>query len=211
MLPRCPCLDEPYPVPKFSIVAQDGEAFDPQLRNFSGEFDECFSRSEPRDNLHRYLIGQFSQVERKSIEPIALQVEGGEVRSMRRFISDVVWDEAGMIKKYHELVASDMSDPAGVLIFDESGFAKKGEDSAGVGKQYCGSLGKVENAQVGVFAAYASPRGVCTARRGTLSSGIDVEFQKEPKALSNEKLQPGDDVRIGRRYFEAKPCIVPLS
>ncbi len=159
MLPRCPCLDEPYPVPKFSIVAQDGEAFDPQLRNFLGEFDECFSRSEPRDNLHRYLIGQFSQVERKSIEPIALQVEGGEVRSMRRFISDVVWDEAGMIKKYHELVANDMSDPAGVLIFDESGFAKKGEDSAGVAKQYCGSLGKVENAQVGVLAAYASPQG----------------------------------------------------
>jgi SRSO17 transposase len=52
-----------------------------------------------------------------------------------------------------------MSDPAGVLIFDESGYVKKGEDSAGVARQYCGSLGKIENCQVGVFAAYASPQG----------------------------------------------------
>lgn len=159
MLPQCRCLDEPYPVPKFSLVEPDVEAFAPQLRQFLGEFDACFSRSEPRENLHRYIVGQYSQVERKSIEPIALQVEGGEVRSMQRFISDVVWDEPAIIKKHHALVGNDMGDPAGALIFDESGCAKKGEDSAGVAKQYCGSLGKVENCQVGVFAAYASPHG----------------------------------------------------
>lgn len=134
-------------------------SFAPQLRDFLSEFDGCFSRSEPRENLHRYLVGQFSQVERKSIEPIALQVEGAEVRSMQRFISDVVWDESAIIKKHHDLVGGDMGDPAGVLIFDESGFVKKGEDSAGVARQYCGTLGKVENCQVGVFAAYASPQG----------------------------------------------------
>jgi SRSO17 transposase len=159
MLPQCRYLDESYPVPKFSLVEQDLEAFIPQLREFLSEFDGCFSRSEPRENFHRYIVGQFSQVERKSIEPIALQVEGGEVRSMQRFISDVVWDEAAIITKHHAFVGNDMGDPAGVLIFDESGCAKKGEDSAGVAKQYCGSLGKVENCQVGVFAAYASPQG----------------------------------------------------
>lgn len=159
MLPQCRCHDEPYPVPKFSLEQHDVESFIPQLREFLSEFDDCFSRSEPRENLHRYMVGQFSQVERKSIEPIALQVEGGEVRSMQRFISDVVWDEAAIITKHHVLVGNDMGDPAGVLIFDESGCAKKGEDSAGVAKQYCGSLGKVENCQVGVFAAYASPQG----------------------------------------------------
>lgn len=159
MLPQCRCLDEPYPVPKFSLAEEDVEAIAPQLREFLAEFDGCFSRSEPRENLHRYLVGQFSQVERKSIEPIARQVEGGEVRSMQRFISDVVWDEAEIIKKHHALVGNDMADPAGVVIFDESGIVKKGEDSAGVAKQYCGSVGKVENCQVGVFAAYASPQG----------------------------------------------------
>ena len=159
MLPRCRCLDEPYPIPKFSLVEDDVKALAPQLRQFITPFDECFSRSESRENLHRYLVGQFSQVERKSIEPIARQVESGEVRSMQRFISDVVWDEPALIKKHQANVANDMGDPAGVLIFDESGYAKKGEDSAGVARQYCGSLGKVENCQVGVFAAYASPQG----------------------------------------------------
>jgi SRSO17 transposase len=159
MLPYCRCLDEPYRVPKFVLTEKDVEAFTPQLREFLKEFDGCFSRSEPRENLHRYMVGQFSQVERKSIEPIALQVEGGQVRSMQRFISDVVWDEPTILKKYHTIVGNDMGDAAGVLIFDETGCAKKGEDSAGVAKQYCGSLGKVENCQVGVFAAYASPQG----------------------------------------------------
>jgi len=159
MLPRCRCLDEPYPVPKFSLVEQDVKALAHQLREFLTEFEECFSRSEPRENLHRYLVGQFSQIERKSIEPIALRVEGGEVRSMQRFISDVVWDESALIQKHHAVVGNDMGDPAGVLIFDESGYVKKGDDSAGVARQYCGSLGKVENCQVGVFAAYASPQG----------------------------------------------------
>ena len=140
-------------------MEQDVTVLTSQLREFLTEFEECFSRSEPRENLHRYLVGQFSQIERKSIEPIALRVEGGEVRSMQRFISDVVWDEPALIRKHHTLVRDDMGDPSGVLIFDESGFVKKGEDSAGVARQYCGSVGKVENCQVGVFAAYASPQG----------------------------------------------------
>jgi SRSO17 transposase len=52
-----------------------------------------------------------------------------------------------------------MGEPRGMMIFDESGFVKKGEDSVGVARQYCGTIGKVENCQVGVFAAYASCKG----------------------------------------------------
>ena len=64
-----------------------------------------------------------------------------------------------MLWTYHHLVAEALGDPAGVLMFDESGFVKKGKESVGVARQYCGSLGKVENCQVGVFAAYASQHG----------------------------------------------------
>ena len=52
-----------------------------------------------------------------------------------------------------------MGDPDGVLMCDETGFVKKGQDSVEVARQYCGTLGKVENCQVGVFAAYASRHG----------------------------------------------------
>jgi SRSO17 transposase len=64
-----------------------------------------------------------------------------------------------MVWNYHQLVAEAMGDPEGVLMFDETGFVKKGGDSVGVARQYCGSLGKVENCQVGVLAGYASRQG----------------------------------------------------
>jgi SRSO17 transposase len=90
---------------------------------------------------------------------MALQVEGGTIRGMQRFISEVIWDDEQMVWNYPQLVAEAMGDPAGVLRFDETGFVKKGGDSVGVARQYCGTLGKVENCQVGVFAGYASRQG----------------------------------------------------
>src|SRR5262245_45964664 len=98
------------------------------------------------------MVGQGSQLERKSIEPMALEVEGGPIRGLQRFLSDVVWDEDQMRWNYHQLVAEEMGDPDGVLRFDETGFVKKGKDSVGVARQYCGPLGKGEHCQVGVLA-----------------------------------------------------------
>lgn len=159
MLPECRKNDAIFSIPQFTVEKEDVEDFIDELKGFHNEFRDCFSRSEPRENLLRYAVGQFSNLERKSVEPMALNVEGGNVRSMQRFISDVIWDETKMLSKYHELVNEDMGDPESVLIFDESGFVKKGDNSAGVARQYCGNLGKVENCQVGVFAAYGSPSG----------------------------------------------------
>jgi len=148
-----------YPVPQFSVEKIDIEGFMDELKEFHSIFGDCFLRSETRENFSRYMIGQFSPIERKSIEPIALQAEGGTPRCMQHAISDTVWNEEKMLAKYHRLVNEDMGDSQGVLIFDESGFPKKGKDSAGVGRQYCGDSGKKENCQVGVFAAYASSQG----------------------------------------------------
>lgn len=159
MLPACRTKGDLFSIPKFDIKKKDVKGFMNKLKGFHKEFEDCFSRSEPRENFCRYMVGQFSELERKSIEPIALNVEYGRVRSMQRFISDVVWDNDKILDKYHKMVSEDMGDPKGVLIFDESGFPKKGNDSVGVSKQYCGNLGKVENCQAGVFAAYASKYG----------------------------------------------------
>src|SRR4029450_1919855 len=105
------------------------------------------------------MMGQFSALERKSIEPIALQTQATSIRAMQRSLSDVAWDDAQMRQTYHHLVAANLGELDGVVMVDETGFAKKGHASVGVARQYCGSLGKVDNCQVGVFVGYASRQG----------------------------------------------------
>jgi SRSO17 transposase len=159
MLPAWRTTDEGFSIPTFDVMPSDVEGFIDELQAFQSAFHDCFVRSEPRAHFFDYMVGQFSKLERKSIEPMALQVQGGTIRGMQRFITDAIWDEEQMRWNYHHLLADEMGEPDGVLMFDETGFVKKGTDSVGVARQYCGSLGKVENCQVGVFAAYASRRG----------------------------------------------------
>jgi SRSO17 transposase len=159
MLPVTRCDEHLYPVPKFDLGKGDIKDFIDELRGFHEQFADCFQRSESREHFLKYMAGQFSPLERKSIEPIALAVEGGNVRALQRFVSDAPWGEDNMIAKYRSFVNDDLGSPDGALIFDESGFVKKGQDSIGVARQYCGTIGKVENCQVGVFAAYVSENG----------------------------------------------------
>jgi SRSO17 transposase len=105
------------------------------------------------------MVGQWRPLERKPIAPIALQVPGGHVRGLQRFLSEVVWDEEHLRWTSPQVVAAEMGDPEGVLMFDETGVVKKGKDSVGVARQYCGSLGTVEHCPVGVLAGYASQHG----------------------------------------------------
>lgn len=214
MLPECRIQEDLYAIPKFDLEHRDVESFIDELRGFHEEFRDCFSRREPRDNFFQYMAGQLSQLERKSIEPIALNVEDGKVRAMQFFVSNVVWDNSKILSKYRSMVNEDMGDPDGVLIFDESGFAKKGSDSAGVARQYCGNVGKVENCQVGVFSAYASRHGYCllgsrlfmpekwftdeyAARRQKCKIPQDLQFKTKPQLavdlfqeIAQEKVIP---------------------
>ena len=161
MLPDIRNQEYLFAVPKFTITKDDVNNFINDLKGFQEIFRDCFHRSESRGHFFRYMVGQFSELERKSIEPIALNVEDGFVRPMQRFISDAEWYDEKILNKYHNMINEDMGATDGALIFDESGFIKKGNDSIGVGRQYCGSIGKVDNCQVGVFAAYASPYRQC--------------------------------------------------
>ena len=197
MLPACRTEGDPFAIPTFSIEKRDVEGFIEELRGFHSEFRECFSRSEPRENFFRYMVGQFSELERKSIEPIALKVQQGAVRSMQRAVSDAIWDEEKMGVKYRTMVNEDMGDPDGVLIFDETGFPKKGNDSVGVAKQYCGSIGKVENCQVGVLVAYASPCGYALLDKRLF---VPEKWFSTDYALRRGKCKVPEDLR-----FKTKP------
>jgi SRSO17 transposase len=159
MLPACRTAGDEFAIPTFDLAPGDVEGFMEALWEFQSAFHDCFARSEPRAHFFDSMVGQLSPLERKSIEPMALHVEGGAIRGLQRFISDVSWDEEQMVWNYHQLVADAMGTPDGVLMFDETGCVKKGKDSVGVARQYCGTLGKVEHCQVGVFAGYASRQG----------------------------------------------------
>lgn len=81
-------------------------------------------------------------IERKSIEPIALDLEGGDVQAMQQFISDGAWNDEMVLKTHQGLVAERLGDSeTGVLIVDGCDFPKQGKTSAGVARQYRGALG----------------------------------------------------------------------
>jgi SRSO17 transposase len=159
MLPACRTAGDGFAIPQFTLDRRHVEGLMDEWHGFHTAFRRCFARREPREHFFHSMVGQFSELDRQSIAPMALQVEGGNVRAMPHCISDVVWDDAPMRRTYPRLVDDEMGDPEGVVIVDEAGFSKKGRDSVGVARQYGGALGKVETCQGGVFAAYAFRHG----------------------------------------------------
>ena len=220
MLPRCRTAGEPFVIPPFDVQVRDVEGFMDELQAFQSIFHDCFVRSEARAHFWDYMVGQYSPLARKSIEPMALAVEGGRVRSLQRFLSETVWDEEQMRWNYHQLVADELGEPDGVLMFDESAFVKKGKDSAGVARQYCGTLGKVENCQVGVFAGYASRQGyglidqrlflpevwfdpMYATRRGKCQVPDTLPFQTKPQLAAAMLQRIKEDEILPFRYIVA--------
>src|SRR5574341_567328 len=98
------------------------------------------------------MIGPCSDRARQSLASIALEVEGGSMRARPRLLSDVGWDEEPMRWTSHHLSHADLGDPEGVLTCDASGFPTKSQDSVGVARPSCGTRGKFDHGQVGVFA-----------------------------------------------------------
>jgi len=153
MLPAHRTEGEVFSIPQFDLTPRDVDGFLDELQAFHDQCRGCFARSEPREPFFHSMVGQCSALERKSIEPMALQVHGGNIRGMQRCMSDAVGDEDTRRQTYHSLVAHEMGDPDGVVIVDESGCIQKGKDSVGVARQDCGTLGQVDHCQVGGCAA----------------------------------------------------------
>src|SRR5215813_3232050 len=82
MLPRCRTAGEPFVIPTFDVQVSDVEGFMDELQEFQSVFHDCFARSEARGHFLDYMVGQYSPLARKSIEPMALAVEGGRIRSL---------------------------------------------------------------------------------------------------------------------------------
>jgi len=128
------------------------------LEAFVQRYLPRFPRAEHRRHTRTLLRGKLTALQRKTTEPIATQV-GQKRRPLQLFVGAGGWDDAPVREELRRHVGEELADPEGVFILDGSGFPKKGDDSCGVQRQWCGRLGKVENCQVGVFLGYASARG----------------------------------------------------
>jgi SRSO17 transposase len=137
-----------------------------QLVQFHERFALLFGKEQAQDHSYSYLKGLLACPERKSIEPIALNVGTGQVSGLQKFINIAPWaydDVQAELQAVfaEELVPSAARTPMGVVgVIDESAFAKKGIHSVGVARQHNGRLGKEDNCQVGVFLIGVTPAGM---------------------------------------------------
>ncbi|MBW2662555.1 MAG: transposase [Deltaproteobacteria bacterium] len=144
-------------------------------------YSPYIKRAEARELAQCYVVGLMMDGDRKSVEPMSEKVHASE-RGMQRLLTEVKWDHDGAFGEYRRRMLAETADPQGVLVIDDTGFPKKGRHSVCVVRQYCGSLGKVDNCQVGVSLTYVGQEfawpyarwSFLFLRAGTISMSLDV-------------------------------------
>jgi SRSO17 transposase len=128
-----------------------------RLGEFLTRYRRFLGRKEVQVLVETYVRGLLADTRKKNAEAMAWEVGGGRVRALQRLLVSARWDEEAVVAEHQQMVAELLGTPEGVLVIDDTGFRKTGNSSCGVGRQYSGTLGKVENCQVGVFLSYALP------------------------------------------------------
>jgi SRSO17 transposase len=186
-----PCMD---------LTEQDVENMAENLVKFHQQFHSCFGRAEHHRLGLAYFSGLLSNSKEKSIEPIALEFLGQQsVRSQQRFMKTYRWDLEAMEDRHLTMLSKSISCPNGMINTDSSEFLKKGKESVGVARQYCGEAGKTENCQSGIFVGYSSKKGY-----GLLTSQLYMPkpwFSEEYDQRRQFNLVPSD------LEFQTKPQI----
>jgi SRSO17 transposase len=140
---------------ELSIISQGTQA----LAKLSERIAPRFKRAEVRKRVGRYLRGLLSTVERKNGWQMAEELAEPNAHGVQRLLAEADWDEEAVREDLRAYVIEHLGEAGGMLVVDETGFLKKGKQSAGVARQYSGTAGRRENSQVGVFLVYSSPKG----------------------------------------------------
>ena len=129
----------------------------PRLESFVKPFATLLTTPEQGTHLQEYVAGLVSNLEYKNVESIAYYHDQDR-QGLQKFIGQLPWDHRPHLEELARQVGVAIGEADGVIVFDPSGFAKKGNASVGVQRQWCGRLGKIDNCQVGVFMGYVSRR-----------------------------------------------------
>jgi len=188
----------PEVLPLLDLNGEDIDKIADEFERFHQLFEDAFYRVEQTGLSQCYIQGLMSPLKRKSMEPIAINLmDTHRVRSLQHFVSSGRWDLKLLDQRHKEETAKTVADPQGTFNIDGSDFPKKGKESVGVSRQYCGRLGKIENCQAGVFLGYSSPKGyVLLDRRLFLP---EIWFSEEYEQRWTKCKIPDDTV------FKTKP------
>jgi len=175
-------------------------------------FAGLFGRKESQGHSLVYLKGLLSNLERKSVEPIALQFsrrsDGGaatqnEVVALQGFVTTSPWEAGDVFAEIQAVFAEELAPSTAqwsigtVGVIDESGFVKAGTESVGVANQWCGRLGKAANCQVGVFLIGVTPAGI---------SALDAQLFLTAEWIADHKRRQKTHIPREVR-FQTKPQI----
>src|SRR3972149_6411915 len=160
-----------------------------RLEQFVEPYAACLVRCKQRELTQQYVAGLVSAVERKNVESIAYHHDQDR-QSLQKFIGQYTWDHRPLVGELVRQVGAALARTDAVLVFDPSAFPKKGTESVGVQRQWCGRLGKIDNCQVGVFLAYVSaeeqalvdmrlylPKGWARSKKRRAKAGVPAEVK----------------------------------
>ena len=216
----------------FEPTVADVTVWADELDRVHARIGPHFHRAEPRQRAGAYLQALLSSTERKNGWQVAEYSGAATPDGMQRLLQSSRWDVEAVRDVLRASVLETLGTEASVVVLDETGFVKKGVKSAGVQRQYSGTAGRIENCQIGVFLAYATPAGHAlidrelylptrwatdTERRREAAIPEDVVFATKPQLaqqmlerLVARDVQPawvtGDEVYGGdralRRWLE---------
>jgi SRSO17 transposase len=193
-----------------AVGTRDVQNWAAELERLHQRVSGRFFRHEPRRRAFGYVRGLLSGVERKNGWQLAEEVGEATPDGMQRLLATARWDADGVRDDLRAYVTEHLGDAEGVLIVDETSVIKKGTKSVGVQRQYCGTVGRIENCQVGVFLAYATARGRTfldrelylprswaedDARRQEAGVPIEVRFATKP-TLARRMLERALDAGV---------------
>ena len=172
-----------------SVVGfEDVRSWGSELDAIAHRIGARFARSETRDRVRSYLAGLLGPVQRKNSWQVAEQIGDADPYGVQYLMGRSEWDPDAVRDDLRAYVVEALGDVDAVLILDETGFLKKGAHSAGVARQYTGTAGRIENAQVGVFLAYAGRHGTAFLDRALY---LPKEWTDDPERCERAGIPQG--------------------
>jgi hypothetical protein len=140
-------------------VGVDPARWQAGLEELLGRVAGRFGRVEPRRRARALVLGLLADLPRKNCWTIAEHAGDATPDGLQHLLAGAVWDEHAVRDDVRDYLVEHLGDPEAVLVVDETGDLKKGASTVGVQRQYTGTAGKVDNAQVAVYLAYATSAG----------------------------------------------------